>query len=1462
MAETQLPPLDVVGPDGRRVTISELSRTTTADALAAAFELEGVTIDGEVVPAGRCVVEVDALATGSRLGVPESDSSGRDPFASRPPGRGRAGEVGTAPPVEMSVVAGPDCAGRIPLSPGRHVLGRAPHADLTIDDPTLERHHAILHVEDGDVRFTQLAGGVPARSGGVPLEPGARLAMNRPVELGATVLLLQPGRGVRAGDEPATTTGHRATGDVGTDGVGVDREGVGGAIAPHLSDPWKRVVWRSPVVPERRPPETVVAPSDVADARTPPATGLVGAAVGALGAVVIAAVMDNAMFLLFAGLGAVTALVTWLVGVSAARRATRRDRLAYTREVERFARQVAALGDVHRVEHERRHTQLEAVLTCVDRLEPGIWARRVAASDDDAGAHSASREAMRATIGTATARWRPPVVAADGGEVTNHELTGLVARCARMDDVAAPVSLRDGEAIAFHGPFPLVTALARSIVVQLATHYGPADWRLVVVTAEPSAWAWADWLPHGAVRGRSVLDSGDPGRLADELAAIDTSRRLVVVTDDPTILTSRTGPLRRFLARSDASSIVVVDTDATVPAPCRRMLRVGMGGRGGWVGDQPESDEATDIVVAGVSSATADRAARRLARLVDPEDDTADGAGVPAAVRLSRLLPGRSLPTPDEIVERWSAGRADPAPRTPIGMSSDGPVDLDLVRDGPHGLIAGTTGSGKSELLRSLVLGLALEVPPTHLNVVLVDYKGGSTFDACEALPHTVGVVTDLDDGLAERALASLSAELHRREQLLRDVGAADLTEYRGRVGTEPIARLVVVIDEFAALATELPDFLTALVGIAQRGRSLGIHLLLATQRPAGVVNDDIRANTNLRIALRLHDRSDALDVVGDPLPAGFDRSVPGRAALRLGPDELVVLQSARCTGPVVTTRTGQISVTREVDGANRSTGDHGDTNAASELEALVEAVVDAARAAELPAARRPWLDPLPHPLTRESTIWTSVVGAPRDARVEQWATADEDSDGTDRGRDGTVGLVDDPGHQCRRPLRWSPEDGSLALIGSLGSGTTSTLIALGAATCRHRPPSELHLYVVDARGDDGLGALAALAHCGGVVRVTEHERLHRLFTRLVATIDERVAGSSTTGGPNGSPDHRIVLMVDGWSSLRACVETVERTDLHDLVRRVVSEGPAVGVVTVFADDGASPAIATVPVADRWVFGLDDPGVARSFGIDGAAVAPGRPGRLRVASTGLEAQVAVGAAGLAEIETRDVDDSGPETVGVLPALVTSCADTDPRWRSRLADRRRDLVVGIGADDLRPTGLSVPDGEPVLVVGSARSGVTSALDAVVTAWIEIAGPTARVERVGRNGHDHGRHGRQGLALDDLAALVDAISDDVLVVVDDAHRVDDVDGLLASIARGEHPHVTLVAGCRSDAIRSAYGHWTREVARARCGIVMSSRDDPAGDVFGVTIPRRPLVEARPGLGWLVDERPSRQAQLAAP
>jgi S-DNA-T family DNA segregation ATPase FtsK/SpoIIIE len=1056
---------------------------------------------------------------------------------------------------------------------------------------------------------------------------------------------------------------------------------------------------------------------------------------------------------------------------------------------------------------------------------------------------------MTAVVGTGTHRWNPPIEIPDRGAL-DSTLLQRVERCSQLVGVAAPISIRPGDAVAFHGPSAHSAAVVRSVVAQLATWIGPADWQLVVVSGDHRTWRWVDWLPHGALdHGALICVGGDHAdgvdAFGDAFDSIDASRRTILVTDEPHLFTARTGTLRRFLTASNAASLVVVDTDATVPAICRRILTVGSTGSASWSGDIADVDDAVSISFAGISVDTADRVARRLACLVDPEDDGGTGRDVPVTVSFAELLPETSA---DAIMRRWQHGGSDPAPVAPIGTSVDGRVDLDLVRDGPHGLIAGTTGAGKSELLRTLVLSLAASVGPAHLNFVLVDYKGGSTFDACTHLPHTVGLVTDLDDGLAERALVSLDAELHRRERMLRSVGASDLTDYRARCpadGTdvEPIARLVVVIDEFAALAKELPDFLTALVGIAQRGRSLGVHLLLATQRPAGVVNDDIRANTNLRLALRLHDTPDAVDVVGDQLPAKFPRGLPGRCALRLGPDELVVFQAARCTGPValgvddgiIVDRPDRAATAARVTDVDHHGAGHGagDREERSELEAAVASIIEASSALGVAAPHRPWVEPLPFPLVLDALGDHDDVG-------------DHDDGGAGSVDEGTtIGWIDDPEQQRRVPLAWRPADGSLTLIGSIGSGTTSTMIALAAVTCGRSDPDRLHLYVIDARGDDGLAALGSIAHCGGVVRPTEGERLHRLLLRLVDAIDRRMVLDAIEAA--SEPD--LVVMIDGYSSLKSALGAIERQATFDLLQRVVTDGPGAGVALVLADEGGT-AISVLSVAHRWIFHLDDPGVARGLGLSATPVGNGKPGRLRILASGLEGQVAQGAAGLAELPSRhDRNAGGPAPIAALPDIVAiGEIDGADRLGSTSAGLAR-LVVGVDAADLGPAVFDVVDGDHVLIVGGPRSGVSSALERVAVAWETDAARRDRPSRLLRFG--------RWTPVDPEVVLDPTVR--TAVVIDDAHRVDDP-GVLADIANGDHPHVTVLAGARADAVRTAYGHWTRELAKSRCGIVMTSRSDPDGDLLSVQIPRRPLVPARPGLGWIVDGGPLRQVQIA--
>ena len=322
------------------------------------------------------------------------------------------------------------------------------------------------------------------------------------------------------------------------------------------------------------------------------------------------------------------------------------------------------------------------------------------------------------------------------------------------------------------------------------------------------------------------------------------------------------------------------------------------------------------------------------------------------------------------IAARWrGSGRSTFAV---VGESYDGPFGIDLRKDGPHALIAGTTGSGKSELLQTIVASLAIANRPDEMTFVLVDYKGGSAFADCVRLPHTVGMVTDLDPHQVERALASLSAELTRREHMLAAAGAKDIEDYQpswtgGRPGR---------CRGWSSSSTSSRPWCgtcrtssTGLVNIAQRGRSLGIHLILATQRPSGVVSADIRANTNLRIALRVTDAAESADVIDAPDAATISKSTPGRAYVRLGHGSLVPFQAGRVGGrrpgadaattarpwvaPLSLVQPGQARARP----ARRRTAR---TTEITDLKVLVEQIQYAAKGSASPRQPSPWLPPLP----------------------------------------------------------------------------------------------------------------------------------------------------------------------------------------------------------------------------------------------------------------------------------------------------------------------------------------------------------------------------------------------------------------------------------------------------------------------------------------------------------------------
>lgn len=510
----------------------------------------------------------------------------------------------------------------------------------------------------------------------------------------------------------------------------------------------------------------------------------------------VAVVVHQPMLAMFAVLGAIGSVVTAAVQLASVARARRRTATSNATAIETFRAQLGALRAAARLRHCDATVDVARAVSLIDGSTPGLWERR-----------SHHPDAFDVALGVGSVDWSPPVEGGVPGLGWGH----LVEQAARLDDVAVPVRLGSGRRIAITGEAEAGAALGRALIVQLAAVAGPADWRLVVVAS--AAWSWLEGLPHHV----ASPDAGD-------------ASHVVILTDDGAQLVAPDSVVRRLLGSSPSACLVaLLPGDAELPAICTSMIEVGARFTGRWSTDVADPLGARPARVAGISVFDALGAMDTLTDRIDPEDPRHHAPDLPATVSLAALV-GDQACDASAIADRWHRRPAHEAtPSAVIGTGEHGDdVEIDLDRDGPHALIAGTTGSGKSELLRSWVLAMALRTGPQHLNFVLVDYKGGAAFDACARLPHVVGIVTDLDGRLAERALRSLRAELRRREQLLRDRGAGDLAALLRSLPEMELPRLVVVIDEFAALAAELPGFLDALIGIAQRGRSLGIHLVLA----------------------------------------------------------------------------------------------------------------------------------------------------------------------------------------------------------------------------------------------------------------------------------------------------------------------------------------------------------------------------------------------------------------------------------------------------------------------------------------------------------------------------------------------------------------------------------------------------------------------------------------------------------
>ncbi|WP_018504159.1 FtsK/SpoIIIE domain-containing protein [Parafrankia discariae] len=1173
-----------------------------------------IHVDGtEVDPGLR--LDASPLRDGSVLGrgAPLGAALGGSPLGAAlggpgaPPGAGRTEPMGL---VELRVTGGPGAGLVHRLMPGEYGVGSDPAGGVVLRGHSTPRRALSLRVDvDGSCVITPRAGATVwidgcHRDGPVPVPAGEPGGARPRVALrvgGARLLLTVP-------DEPDALLRPAPAGPY----LEISREPrmrrAPGGSRYHLPTP--------PVPPRPAPP--------------PVLTTLLPAAAGTGMAVLLHAYY----LLLFAALAPLSLLGSYLAARRQAAREHRRELAGYQRARAEIDRDATAALDREATTLRDAHPDPAATLLRALGPRRGLWERRP--EDPDF---------LHLRVGTGDL---PGGVVLDDPTAPDHRRqTRWLLR-----DVPVTVPLPEIGVLGVVGAGDFARVVGSWLVAQAAVAHSPRDLavHLVVASASPASWEWARWLPHcrppDGPPGAVLVGADEPGRArrVDELASLIDTRlahtggagtvraprapAVLVVVEGAASMRAALIPVLRSGPLVGVHVVCLERDPRMLPPECHTVVEQAPGGlRIRRQGAEGVEQVCPDLVAVGaeISGATAAAWCEQLARALAPVRDPGPHERGPVSARAeTRLLELLDLdpPTARALAPRWITDRA-PGP-VPIGVCPAGPVSLDLSRDGPHALVAGTTGSGKSEFLQSLVASLAVHNRPDEMAFVLVDYKGGSAFGDCARLPHTVGLVTDLDPHLVRRALDSLGAELRRREALLAAAGCKDIDDY-GRAprpahqARQPLPRLVVVIDEFAALVRELPEFVSGLVGLAGRGRSLGIHLVLATQRPAGVVSPEIMANTNLRVALRVTDQAESIDVLGLPDAAFLPGSAPGRAIVRVGQGSPLTFQAGRIGGsprraeapaaaPVVielpwpppadladaVARAESIAAGPDLPPETAEPGGEEVTD----LRALARALREAARICRVPGPRRPWLPPLPARIT--------IGDLPADG-----------SSGPGPGGPELppvpLGLADLCLAQAQPVFAVDLEHGShLMILGAPRSGRSTVLRTFAGSLARAVSPADVHLYGLDC-GNNSLAPLTALPHTGAVVGVSETERVHRLLARLTDEVTWRqevlagggfadLAEARLAGGASSSPrlgeglsaspgaedeTHRrvedvpfrraggarparlpyLVLLLDGYEGFLAAFESFDGAAAVDRLLALARDGPAVGLRILVTTD-------------------------------------------------------------------------------------------------------------------------------------------------------------------------------------------------------------------------------------------------------------------------------------------------------
>jgi DNA segregation ATPase FtsK/SpoIIIE-like protein len=960
----------------------------------------------------------------------------------------------------------------------------------------------------------------------------------------------------------------------------------------------------------------------------------------------------------------------------------------------------------------------------------------------------------------------------------------------------------------------------RAMVVHLTAFHSPNDFRLFVAgTAEAAKrWDWAVWLPHANNRSESyvgdqmcfetasisgfweaLLDELDKRqrRLSDKDAGDVTLPFLLVVVDkldevdesSPLYAVESEAAVSLILKRGaelGAAVLFLVPNATRIPSDALAVIEIEPIG----------SELAFRYAEVGLNTpryiGTADaldqvRAEQQFAQPIkDLSVRRSFGEDLATYITLLDLLDSSRVED-IPIAENWKLTRSPQGAewlRVPIGLMGANKIrslGFSADEDGVHGMVAGTTGSGKSELLLTLIAGMAVRYDPTVLNFVLVDYKGGAAFEPFRPLPHVVDIATNLEGNAVERMFIAIKAELDRRGKILKDFNVKHVVEYRkkGYHLKDPFPHLFIIVDEFAEMVTENPEYKARFDSITRLGRAIGVTLILATQRPTGAVTDQMRANMKFRICLRVETTDDSRELLRRADAAFLPTNIPGRAYIQVGSETMNVMQVARAGGPYnadepvlledvvwldeVEASSGSTAASvaapaeaQAADGPVKfSAGEVSEALGGTKAETLVDWMVGYARLmAEregVPRQTKPWPSPLPVYLPVNLPVDARYINSERIVdgkialcpQVGAWLAGKggwTSVNWRERPLVVDVGIVDNPYAAEQRLLTIDVPRGPLVLFGASGWGKTTFLRTLITALAATHSPAELQIYALDF-GKGGLNVLQALPHLGGSIDSTEEgrvERLMRMLSNLVETRKSRVMKYGSLAAYNAEhPDAilpAVLVVIDNFAEFKEGYE-----DYLNSLMGLVRDGRAFGLYFVVTTSQTSDMPGKLYNVFTERMSLKLPDASEYAGIVGRGAprfndVQGR-GVVNMNRTPLEFQTAVPLAAPVEAgqsvelgliyeeiaQAMSVAWSGalPERVEILPEAVPL-----RELLGKVGEKAATFQVPIGLNDLdrRPTMIDLEkQGPHFLLAGPPLSGKTTALRSLVLSLTTVYGP---------------------------------------------------------------------------------------------------------------------------------------------